>query len=67
MTDNGISTNILIFILKGRCKEIGLRRFSRKNNLDEGNVSNIINGKKKMIPSVAQSLGYEKSIVWVKK
>ncbi len=67
MNDNGISTNILIFILKGKCEDIGLRKFCRKNNLDEGNVSNIINGKKNMLPSVAQALGYEKSIIWVRK
>lgn len=59
MGETVISEAIVIYHLEQLCKEQGLRRFCKKHELDPGNVSNIINGNKAMIESVARALGYE--------
>jgi hypothetical protein len=52
------SEGIVRFHLQQTCEKDGLRSFCRKHDLDPGNVSNIINGNKDMIDSVAIALGY---------
>lgn len=51
--------NIVLFHLKQKCKEMGLRHFCRTQNLDPAHVSHIINGGKPMVPRVAKAIGYK--------
>lgn len=59
MTQLAVNEYVIRERLKRTCDDMGLREFCRRNNLDAGNVSNIINDNKIMIDSVAKVLGYE--------
>ena len=59
MSHDFISEDILIYMLKAKCKGSGLRKFCKLTDLDPGNVSNVINGKRCMQNKIAAALGYE--------
>lgn len=58
MSSGNITERVVLFHLELKCKEIGLRKFCREHHLDPEHVSKIINGKKPMSETVAESLGY---------
>jgi|GEM_PF-6245052 len=57
--ENILSAIDLLLQLKEKCDAAGLREFCRQNELDPGNVSNVLHLRKPMQPSIIRVLGYE--------
>lgn len=62
--DFRFSEDVIRLHLKEKCEEVGLREFCRKNDLDAGNVSKVINGKKPMQEKIAKSIGFRKITIY---
>lgn len=58
--------NTVLYELKKTCEKEGLRVFCRKYDLDPGNVSNIINGKRVVTMTIGRIFGYEPVFMWRK-
>lgn len=54
-----LSESMVKFLLIEKIEEKGLRAFCREHNLDAGNVSNVVNGKRKVQKAMAEAIGLE--------
>lgn len=56
---------VVLTKLRLLCAEKGLRAFCRLHNLDPGNVSNILKGKKNLTRKVAAAAGYRMVVMYI--